>query len=77
MLEIVMTLLKELDSDKPHMPPTTLYNEGWLLRIILHWFYQNQVAGHPFSFMPQAVWYSEGLLSSKFLPLYQGDKLGK
>ena len=77
MLETVISLLRELENDKPHMPPTMLYNEGWLLRVILHWFSQNRVAGHPFSFMPQAEWYSEGLLPSKFLPAYQGDKLGE
>ena len=77
MLEIVMSLLKELEGDKPHMPPTMLYNEGWLLRIILHWFYQTQVTGHAFSFLPQAGWYSEGLLSSKFQSKHQGDPLGE
>ena len=77
MLEIVMSLLKELENEKPHMPPTTLYNEGWLLRVILHWFYQNQVSGHPLYFLPGAEWHSEGLLSSKFLPAYLGDELAE
>ena len=51
MLETVMPLLKELEHEKPHMPHTELYNEVWLLRVILHWFYQNrhQAISFPFN----------------------------
>ncbi len=64
MLDEIKLLLEELDSDKRHMLPTTFYNEGWLLRVILHWFYQNQVSGHLLFFLPGVDWYSEGLLLS-------------
>ncbi len=77
MLEVVWALLKDLDTGKKRMPPTLLYNEGWLLRIVMHWFSQNQVTGHPLSFQPGAEWYSEGMLSSQFLPVYRGDELAE
>ncbi len=77
MLDTIMVLLKELEDGKPHMPPTMLFNEGWLLRVILHWFSQNNVSDRPLSFSPGAVWFSEGLLASQFLPVRRGDELAE
>lgn len=77
MLETIMLLIEEMQTEKRHMPPTTFYNEGWLLRLIMHWFSQNQIAGHLLSFRSGAEWYSEGLLSSQFLPVYKGDRLAE
>lgn len=51
------------------MPPTTIYNEGWMLRLVLDWFEQNsqtQSLSHELSFYPRAVWYSEALLPTQF-----------
>ena len=77
MLEIIKLLLEELDSDNNHMPPTVLYNEGWLLRLIIWWFSQNRKRDFPLTFCSGAEWYSEGLLTTPFLPVYQGDKLAE
>jgi hypothetical protein len=77
MLNTIMLLLEKLESEKPNMPPTVLYNEGWLLRVVLQWFFQNQVADHPFSFKTGAGWFSEGLLSSPFLAARRGDPLAE
>jgi hypothetical protein len=30
-------------------PPTILYNEGWMLRLILDWFSKADVEGYPLS----------------------------
>jgi len=77
MLEIIKLLLEELDSDNNHMPPTVLYNEGWLLRLIIWWFSQNRKRDFPLTFCSGAEWYSERLLTTPFLPVYQGDKLAE
>ena len=77
MINVITALLAELEEEKPHMPPTLLFNEGWLMRVVLHWFSQNNIADHSLSFRLGAVWYSEGLLSSPFLPVYRGDKLAE
>jgi len=77
MLETIKLLLEELDSDNNHMPPTVLYNEGWLLKLILWWVSQNQIKDSPLSFCDGADWYSEGLLATPFLPVYRGDKLAE
>ncbi len=77
MLEMILTMCKNLESGKGRMPPTILYNEGWLLRGILYWFSQNQAAGHPLAFQPGANWYSEGWLTSIFFPQYHKDGLAE
>jgi hypothetical protein len=52
-----------------------LYNEGWMLRLVMDWFSANDVPDHRLSFVPGARWYSEALLPSAFLARYQGDPL--
>ena len=60
--------IKFLRKTKPDefFPPTDLYNEGWMLRLILDWFHQNPQSTHKFGFNNGATWYSEGLLPTAF-----------
>jgi hypothetical protein len=72
----VLEILTSAESSARRVPPTLLYNEGWLLRLVL----QIAAAGiHclPFAFAPNARWFSEGLLYSAFLPRMRGDKLAE
>jgi hypothetical protein len=48
-------------------PATTLYNENWLLRVVLHWFATNDPGPYPLAFSPGARWFSEAWLPSAFL----------
>ncbi|MBI4331800.1 MAG: hypothetical protein HY673_11015 [Chloroflexi bacterium] len=48
-------------------PPTDLYNETWLLRLILDWFSRNKVDAYPLSFAADARWFAEAELRSAFL----------
>ena len=57
--------------------PTELYNEGWLLRLVLDWSSTHATAPHPFVFAPGARWFSEALLFSQFLPRFRGDQLSE
>ena len=45
---------------------TELYNEGWMLRLILDWAQQHARGNHPLTFLPDARWYSEALLRTAF-----------
>jgi hypothetical protein len=65
-LNRIARLLGESASETRHLPPTTLYNEGWMLRLILDWCSEHPTAIEPFLFLPQARWYSEALLPSRF-----------
>ena len=58
-------------------PATILFNEGWLLRLVLSWFSSAGANEQPISFGPGARWFSEALLPSQFLPRSRGDPLGE
>jgi len=57
-----------------HFPPTLLFEEGWMLRLVLGWFAESKTTGHDLSLVPGARWFSEARLASAFLPQYRGDK---
>lgn len=57
--------------------PTELFNEGWMLRLVLDYLSTNPIADHPFSFFEGARWYSEALLPSAFLTRRRGDELAE
>jgi hypothetical protein len=59
------------------LPPTALYNEGWMLRLVLDWFARQEPMGHPFDVLPGHGWRSEVLLPSAFLPRRRGDELAE
>ncbi len=70
----VAELLARCQSDASVLPPTQLYNEGWMLRLVLDWFDRYRTLYHQLSFLPEARWYSEALLPSRFLPQCRGDE---
>ena len=55
------------------LPPTALFNEGWMLRLVLDWFADQPAHDHPLAFMDGARWYSEALLGSQFRARWRGD----
>jgi hypothetical protein len=72
-LRSIANILERCGTDDAVLPPTALYNEGWLLRLVLDWFSHRRDIVHPLSFMPGARWYSEALLPSQFLAETRGD----
>jgi hypothetical protein len=60
-----------------HFPATLLYNEGWLLRLIIDWFSLHRIPHHSFNFLPNAQWFSEALLPTAFQARYRGDPLSE
>jgi hypothetical protein len=57
-------------------PPTDLYREGWMLRILL----SIQSEGKdclPFSFKTRSKWFSEARIGSPFLPRSRSDSLAE
>lgn len=73
MIERVSHMLARANSAVAEFPLTTLYNEGWLLRLVLDWYGRSGTASHQLSFAVGARWFSEGLLASAFLPERRGD----
>jgi hypothetical protein len=54
-----------------------LYNEGWILRLVLDAFDRHRLPRHPLSPLESARWFSEPLLPSAFLPRARRDPLGE
>jgi hypothetical protein len=77
MLAAVHEILGRCGTARSVLPPTELFNEGWMLRLVLDWFDRNRQAQHELSFEPDATWYSEALLPSRFLPLARSDSLAE
>ena len=76
-LNVVSDLLSRCDSGDNVCPPTDLYNEGWLLRVILDWFSKHDTADHELSFSDGYKWFSEALFPSQFLARFRGDPLSE
>lgn len=77
MMNHIVRLLTDLENNTGHFPPTEIYNEGWLLRLVMDWFYTHNEKEHVLQFLPESSWYSEALLPSAFLPRNRGDRLGE
>lgn len=76
MIADVVEILESSASDAATIPPTILYNEGWLLRLALA-LAARGLNGLPFAFEPQSRWFSEGLLESPFRPRFRADPLAE
>ncbi len=67
-IERICQLLRASGGSNRVFPATVLYNEGWLLRLVLDWFSRESGTAHPLQFVSGARWFSEALLPSQFLP---------
>ena len=76
-LKSFLNLLPNIDHENPNFPPTILYNEGWLLRLVVDWFSSSGITDHPLSYPKDGYWFSEARLASAFLPRFRGDPLAE
>ena len=76
--ERIRAMLQACEEGHSAFPPTELFNENWLMRLVLDWFATSREEPHPMAPIdPDASWYSEALLPSAFLPRYRGDRLAE
>jgi hypothetical protein len=73
----VARLLGRCEGNDTVLPPTTLFNEGWMLRLVLDWAAQHPSAIPTFRFAPGSSWYSEALLPTRFRPRERKDTAGE
>ena len=61
------------------LPATALFNEGWMLRLVLDWAanHCHPAAIVPLRFEDGSTWYSEALLRSRFRSRKRGDTSGE
>ena len=76
-LERIHAMLESCTAQSPLFRPTVLYNEGWLLRLVLDWFSAHRVSNHPLGFFDGSRWFSEALLPTAFLARQRGDPLAE
>lgn len=70
-------ILSRCGTTRSVLPPTELFNEGWMLRLLLDWLDRHRDHAHILAFEDGARWYSEALLPSRFLPRTRGDSLAE
>lgn len=73
----IRAMLDACESGDPAFPPTTLFGEGWLLRVMLDWFAAHGGDRYPLSPRPDARWFAEAWLPSAFLARHRGDALAE
>ena len=73
----IKAMLEECEAGNPSFPPNVLFNESWLLRIVIDWFERHGGDRYPLSHLPGSRWFSEAWLPSAFLPRYRGDRLAE
>jgi len=73
----IRAMLEACGEGRPPFPPNVLFNETWLLRLVLDWFERHGGDRYPLSPLPEARWFSEAWLPSAFLPRYRGDRLAE
>jgi hypothetical protein len=76
-IERIKAMLEACEAGTAAFPPTELYNEDWLLRIILDWFTNHGGDRYPLSPLPGARWFSQAWLPSAFMSRYRGDRLAE
>src|SRR5262245_54519477 len=77
MINRIEQMLRMAAGDGRLFPATILFNEGWLLRLILSWVASAGRTDLPLSFAAGAKWFSEALIPSQFLPRSRSDPLGE
>ena len=77
MIERIAAMLDTASGDGTPFPPTVLYNENWMLRLVLDCLAASPSDSSPVPVAIGARWYSEARLPSAFLARYRGDPLAE
>ncbi len=77
MIDRVAAVLSTCSSQYPLLVHTELYNEGWMIRLVMDWFSRAPYGNHPLAFAPGSRWFSEGSLPTHFTARYRGDKFAE
>jgi hypothetical protein len=73
-LDRIVSILDAATDPGTSIPPTLLYNENWLMRLVLSLAMEGGVPCLPFPLEPDTRWFSEAGLRSRFDRRSQLDK---
>lgn len=76
-MDILIDLISTFDPSNPNFRPTEIYNEGWLLKLVIHHASKIEDQESPLGFLPESTWYSEALLPTAFKARTQRDPLSE
>ncbi|MCJ7734098.1 MAG: hypothetical protein MUP11_06080 [Anaerolineales bacterium] len=76
-MNLLTDLLASYNPESPNFRPTEIYNESWLVKIVLHLASTIQDQDHALSFLLGSSWFSEALLPTAFKSRYRKDSLGE
>ncbi|MFV1950159.1 MAG: hypothetical protein ACC633_09570 [Anaerolineales bacterium] len=76
-MDLLSNLISSFDPAAPNFRPTEIYNECWLIKLILHQAAAIQDKDFQLSFLPGSTWFSEGLLPTAFKARFRGDPLSE
>ena len=65
-MKILTDLLTSYNPESPNFRPTEIYNESWLVKLVMAQASSIPTEDHPLSFLPGSSWYSEALLPTVF-----------
>lgn len=77
MIQAIAGILGKCHETTTNMTPTSLYNEGWMTRLLVIASIESKTLIQDIDFDKIQNWYSEGLLSSPFLARTRTDKLAE
>jgi len=72
--EALVKIFHNVYSEHPKYPPTDIFKEGWMLRILLETHVRESIC-LPVPKYTDADWFSEAQLHTPFRERYQGDTL--
>jgi hypothetical protein len=64
--ETIGSMLRSCATKSPVFPATTMFNESWLLRLVLDWFASHALTEHPLAVPEDGRWFSEAVLPTTF-----------
>lgn len=76
-MDLLSNLITSFDPEKSNFRPTELYNESWLVKLVLRQASRISDSEYPIGFLHGSNWFSEALLPSAFSARFQGDPLSE
>ena len=76
-MTIISEFINSFDPSKPNFRPTEIYNESWLVKLVLHQASTIPQDNFPISFLKSSTWFSEALLPTVFKARSRGDQLSE
>jgi hypothetical protein len=76
-MNLLSELISSLNSKTPNFRPTEIYNECWLIKLVLNHASTIQGDDFPLSFLAGSTWFSEGLLPTPFKARERPDPLSE